>query len=208
MKISTPGGDVSAEWTGDGDTVLVLAHGAGGTLHTPQLVSLARALATRGISVMRFNFNYAEAGKRAPDRTAVVEACWRAILPEARARAKRLFVGGRSMGGRIASHVVAQGEPCDGLVFLAYPLHAPATPEKLRDEHLYTIDAPMLFVQGTRDAFAKPDLFAGVIERLGARATVHAIEGGDHSHKVKGRTAADVEVEIVSAITAFIGGVA
>jgi predicted alpha/beta-hydrolase family hydrolase len=203
MKIAWDGGEVSAVRDGDSDTVLVLAHGAGGNMHTPQLKAVAEALAARDISVLRFNFPYAEAKKRAPDRTPNLEACWRAIAAEARKGARRLFLGGRSMGGRIASHIVAQGEPADGLVFLAYPLHPPGKPERMRDEHLYGIDAPMLFVQGTRDSFARADLFDAVVKRL-PRATVHAIENGDHGHKVSGRAPAAVSAEIANAVADWI----
>ena len=99
--------------------------------------------------------------------------------------ASRVVLGGRSMGGRIASQIVAGGTAADGLVFLGYPLHPPGKPEALRDRHLPQIDAPMLFVQGTRDAFARPDLLAAVLEKLGPKAWVHRVEDGDHSFAVR-----------------------
>jgi predicted alpha/beta-hydrolase family hydrolase len=111
------------------------------------------------------------------------------------------------MGGRIASQVVAAGAPADGLVFLAYPLHPPGQPDRLRDRHLPDIKAPMLFVQGTRDAFAQGDLLEATLARLGSRARLHRVEGGDHSFVVlkrSGRTGADVEVEIVAAVRGWL----
>jgi predicted alpha/beta-hydrolase family hydrolase len=194
------GGTVSATWhhPNQGSDYLILAHGAGGTKDTPQLKSYADKIAARGLGAVRFNFAYAEAKKKAPDRTDKLEACYRAVATEVAARAQRLFIGGRSMGGRIGSHIVAQGFPAAGLVFLAYPLHPPGKPERLRDEHLKSIEIPMLFLQGTRDPFAKPDLLEATIAAL-PTATLHRVQDGDHSHKVPGRTAADVVDELVDA---------
>ncbi|MGZ4189841.1 MAG: alpha/beta hydrolase family protein [Actinomycetota bacterium] len=192
------GGTVSGIWDHpeSGRDYLILGHGAGGTLQTPQLKTYAERIAARGLGAVRFNFAYAEAGKKAPDRTDKLEACYRAVAEAVSARADRLFIGGRSMGGRIGSHIVAQGFPAAGLVFLAYPLHPPGKPERLRDEHLKTIDVPMLFLQGTRDPFARPDLLERTIRSL-PTATLHPIADGDHSHKVPGRSAADVMDELV-----------
>jgi predicted alpha/beta-hydrolase family hydrolase len=111
------------------------------------------------------------------------------------------------MGGRVASQAVAAGEPADGLVFLGYPLHPPGKPEQLRDRHLANVGAPMLFVQGTRDAFAREDLLAAVLERLGPRARLYVVEGGDHSFAVpksSGRTAAEVEQQVQRAVLAWL----
>jgi predicted alpha/beta-hydrolase family hydrolase len=112
------------------------------------------------------------------------------------------------MGGRIASQAVAQGLPADGLVFLGYPLHPPGRFDTLRDRHLPAITAPMLFVQGTRDAFARADLMAPVLGGLGDRATLHSIEGGDHSFAVPrrtGRTPAQIEAEVAAALVSWLG---
>jgi uncharacterized protein len=103
-----------------------------------------------------------------------------------RAQGLPVLAGGRSMGGRMASMAVAEGMPATGLVFLAYPLHPPGRPERIRDEHLYGISVPMLFVQGSHDAFARPDLLAAVLKRLGPWAELVSIEGGDHGFKVAG----------------------
>ena len=108
------------------------------------------------------------------------------------------------MGGRIASHVVADGFPAVGLVFLGYPLHPPGKPERIRDAHLRTINVPILFLQGTRDPFATPDLLHETVEKLPTARLVE-IADGDHSFKVRGRPAADVTAELVEAIDAFLG---
>lgn len=202
---SWDGGTVSGVWNHpeQGDDYLILGHGAGGTLHTPQLKTFAERIAANGLGAVRFNFAYAEAKKKAPDRTDKLEACYRAVAQTVAARAGRVFVGGRSMGGRIGSQIVAQGFPAAGLVFLAYPLHPPGKPERLRDEHLMSIQVPMLFLQGTRDPFARPDLLDKTIAAL-PTATLHAISDGDHSHKVPGRSAADVMDELVDATFAWL----
>ena len=194
------GGTVSGAWhkPKEGADYLILGHGAGGTMETPQLRSYADQIADRGLGAVRFNFAYAEAGRKSPDRTDKAEACYRAVATEVAKRAKRVFIGGRSFGGRIGSHIVAQGFPATGLVFLAYPLHPPGKPERLRDEHLRKITAPMLFLQGTRDPFAKTDLLEKTIASL-PNATLHPVDNGDHSHKVPGRTTADVTKELVDA---------
>ena len=120
--------------------------------------------------------------------------------------ARRVVLGGKSMGGRMASQLVAKGRPAAGLVFLGYPLHPPGRVESLRDAHLGRIAPPMLFIQGTRDALARWDLMEAVTARL-PRATLHRVEDGDHSFRVlkrTGRTAAEVEAAIVSAITSWL----
>jgi predicted alpha/beta-hydrolase family hydrolase len=194
------GGTVSGAWHHpvEGSDYAILAHGAGGTMDTPQLTSYADKIAARGLGAVRFNFAYAEAKKKAPDKTEKLEACYRAVAAEVQKGAKRLFVGGRSMGGRIGSHIVAHGFPAAGLIFLAYPLHPPGKPERIRDEHLKKITAPMLFLQGSRDPFARPDLLDETIAAL-PTATLHRVQDGDHSHKVPGRPAADVIDELVDA---------
>jgi uncharacterized protein len=160
-------GTVSAAWHGTpGDTLLALTHGAGGTLDTPSLVAYAAAMAARGMQVVRFNLPYVEAGRKTPGPQARDETCWRDVATALRSRAKRLLLGGRSYGGRMASHVVADGVSCEGLVLLAYPLHPPGKPDRLRTAHLERIMAPMLFLQGTRDPFADPALLTRTLARL------------------------------------------
>jgi predicted alpha/beta-hydrolase family hydrolase len=149
-----------------------------------------------GVSTLRFNFPYVERGKRAPDPERVLRDAWLAAFDAAAAKAggRAVLAGGKSLGGRVASMCVADGMPAGGLVFLGYPLHPPGKPERIRDEHLYRITVPMLFVQGTKDPFATPALLAKVLRKLGDRATLETIEGGGHSFKVGGAKADDREI--------------
>ena len=186
-------------------TTVILGHGAGANQLHPFMRLFAGGLAERGFDVMTFNFVYMEQGRHVPDPKAKLEACYRAVIDAAVAHKKlkgnRLVVGGKSMGGRIASQVAAlecadlsalaksatsrrTPNTISALVFLGYPLHPPGRPDKLRDAHLAQIKAPMLFVQGERDAFGTPDEIRAVIKRLHLPATLFAIEGGDHSLKV------------------------
>lgn len=183
---------------------VVLGHGAGGDMSHPQLAAMAEGLAAEGIETVRFNFPYREAGRRAPDRQEKLEACYWAVAKELASGGGRLFLGGGSMGGRIASHIVADGFPAAGLVFQSYPLHAPGKPERLRDDHLKRIAVPMLFLSGTSDPFATRALLERTLAELPG-ATLHWIEGGDHGLKVKGRPAKDVLREVVTTISAWIG---
>jgi len=209
VSIVTPSGTVSASVHGSGDRVVALGHGAGSTRTYPALVALAEAIATSGRAALLFNFPYTEAGKRRPDPPDVLEATIRGVADYARQAlgARSLVLGGRSMGGRIASQAVAKGVAAEGLVFLAYPLHPPGRPQQLRDKHLPEIQAPMLFVQGTRDDFARADLLEAVLARLGERATFHSVPEGDHSFGVlkrSGRTPAEVREEVHGAVLAWL----
>lgn len=175
---------------------LVVAHGAGGGQNTGFMVRTAEGLAARGIVAATFDFPYMSAGKSVPDKAPVLEQAWRDAIERARVEMAGvpLFIGGKSMGGRIASHVASQG--CAGLagvVFLGYPLHPPGRPEQRRDAHLPAVAEPMLFVQGSRDAFGTSEEIRGLLPRL-RRATLHEVEGGDHSFKVSGRGAPKPDV--------------
>ena len=175
---------------------LVVAHGAGGGQKTAFMVRTAEGLAARGIVAATFDFPYMSAGKRVPDKAPVLEAAWRVAIDSARERMPGvpLFIGGKSMGGRIASHVASQGCPgLAGLVFLGYPLHPPGKPDPRRDAHLPAIAEPMLFVQGSRDAFGTSAEIRALVPKL-QRATLHEVPGGDHSFKVSGRGAPKPEV--------------
>jgi predicted alpha/beta-hydrolase family hydrolase len=187
---------------------LVLAHGAGGNLQTASLAATAEGLARRGFPVLRFNFPYRQSGRRIPDPAPVLEECYRAVAAKARESfaPARMFLGGRSMGGRIASQIAAQSPPAGlaGLVFLAYPLHPPGKPERLRDAHLGAIQVPMLFVSGTRDTFARRDLLESVLGRL-PLARIHWIEGADHSFRVPRRSPAEVNEEVLDVLEDFLG---
>ncbi len=174
---------------------LILGHGAGANQLHPFMKLFAKGLAARGLDVLTFNFIYMEQGRRVPDPKAKLETCYLAVIEAAWQQAKlkgnQIVIGGKSMGGRIASQVAAeiQGSQSTsaasiaGLVFLGYPLHPPGNPQKTRDAHLDQIKLPMLFVQGSRDAFGTRDEIQDVIKKLKLPATIHAIEGGDHSLK-------------------------
>jgi len=177
---------VHAAEPGGAATALALAHGAGAGQDHPWMQKVARGLATRGITVVTFDFDYMEAGRKAPDRAPVLEAAfarvWADVLPGLPSGA-RLFAGGKSMGGRISSQVAAKGafDPAPaGLVFFGYPLHPPGRPDQRRDAHLGKVAVPMLFLHGTRDAFGTPDEMRELASRLPG-ATLEIIEGGDHS---------------------------
>jgi predicted alpha/beta-hydrolase family hydrolase len=190
-------------------TVVVLGHGAGGDRRTPFLVRLATLLAEGGRGAALYNFPYTERGGKRADPPALLEATTQAVHAAVREAfgARKLVAGGKSMGGRIASQAVAKGAPADGLVFLGYPLHPPGKPEQLRDAHLPALAVPMLFVEGTRDAFARWDLLTALLERLGPRATLHRIEEGNHSFAVPKRTGltnAAVEREIQITVAAWL----
>jgi len=186
---------------------LVLAPGAGTSMRHRSLVAVQDGLATRGITVVTFDFPYRARGAGVPDRMPVLVAAYDAVLAAVRPDVPpRLFVGGRSMGGRVASHVVAGGTAVDGLVFLGFPLHPPGKPGTSRADHLRAIRVPMLFVQGTRDTFARADLLRAVLDGL-PHATLHAIPDADHGFRVPkrtGRTEADVLDEVVTTIAARI----
>jgi predicted alpha/beta-hydrolase family hydrolase len=188
LTVETPRGSVSAALTGPGKTapILVLAHGAGRDMDDPLLVGFAEGLAAQDVSCLRFNFPYRELGRRAPDPEPVLRGSWEAAFERGGRMGGPVWVGGKSLGGRIASMVVADGLPAAGLVFVGYPLHPPGKPERIRDAHLGAIHVPMLFLQGTADPFARRDLLDQTLERLGDRATFHPVEGGDHSFRVRG----------------------
>ena len=163
---------------------LVLAHGAGASQTHPFMTDIARRLTARGVNVVTFDFLYMEQGRKLPDRNETLEATWRAAIANVRARAipRPLFIGGKSMGGRIASQVAAAGDGLEisGLVLLGYPLHPPKKPTVRRDAHLPLVPAPMLFVQGTRDELGPAAEIAALAKTL-QRARVHVVAGGDHS---------------------------
>ncbi len=192
----------------------VLAHGAGAGMRHPFLERMAHALGEHGIATLRYQFPYMERRARRPDPPLVAERTVRAAVLEATRAAPGLplVAGGKSFGGRMTSGAHAN-EPLPGvrgLVFLGFPLHPPGRPGTARTEHLFRIEVPMLFLQGTRDAFADLDLLRPVAERLGERATLALVEGGDHSfHVLKrtGRTDAAVFAELVGTIAAWVSGV-
>jgi len=176
---------------------LILAHGAGADQTSRFMVHFATSLAARGVDTITFNFLYTEQGRRVPDKNDNLERCWRAVIAAVRdekiscgTHDRKLVIGGKSMGGRIASQIAAAGqEGIAGLVFLGYPLHPPGRPDKLRSEHLGRIRVPMLFVQGSRDTFGTPDELRAALADAKAAADLCTVEGGDHSFKVPKRSA-------------------
>lgn len=198
---------VRVEAPADARATLVLAHGAGTSMRHASIVALAAALAGRRIATVTFDFPYRARGGGAPDRMPALVGAYQAVLAAVRERAASpLFVGGRSLGGRVASHLAAAGAAVDGLVFLAFPLHRPGTPGIERAAHLATIARPMLFVQGTHDTFARWDLLTAVVETL-PTATLHAIADGDHGFHVPkrtGRTDAQVLAEVAEVVARWM----
>jgi predicted alpha/beta-hydrolase family hydrolase len=209
-EIDMGSGAVGAAWIGPGGAVatLVVAHGAGAGMDHPFMAGFARAIAGHGVATLRFNFPYVERGRRSPDAEGVLRATWLAAFEDARSRSagRPVLAGGKSLGGRIASMAVADGMPAAGLVFLGYPFHPPGKPVRVRDEHLYRITVPMLFIQGTADPFAKPEIVRKVLRKLGRAAEHVPIEGGDHSFNVRGqkRDAREVGETLAGLATPFV----
>lgn len=196
----------------DAKALLVLAHGAGAGMSHPFLERMAQVLGERAVATYRYEFAYMEKRAGRPDPPAVAAARAReAALDAARvAPGLPLFAGGKSFGGRMTSQAQAK-EPLPGvcgLVFLGFPLHPPGRPGTSRAEHLSQVLIPMLFLQGTRDEFAGLDLLRPIVKGLRDRATLHVVEGGDHSFKVlkrSGRTDAEVMNELADTITGWMG---
>ena len=167
---------------------MILGHGAGADQSSDFMTRFATGLAARGVNAVTFNFLYTEQCRRVPDANKALEACFRAVIEAVRHKKYgrgSLVIGGKSMGGQIASQIAAPGVPdMDGLVFLGYPLHPPGKVDQLRAKHLSDITVPMLFVQGSRDAFGSPDELRTILEKLKAHADLYVVEGGDHSFKV------------------------
>ncbi len=194
LRVAVDAGTVSALRypAGARGLTLVLGHGAGAPQTSAFMVTFARALAARGLTTVTFNFPYMEQRRRIPDRAPVLEAAFRAVIDAVRARPDwgrdRLVIGGKSMGGRMASHVAAAGlDGLSGLVLLGYPLHPPGRPQQLRAAHLARIREPMLFVQGAHDAFGTPAELGPILAPLGPSARLYVVADGDHSFKVPRR---------------------
>ncbi len=188
--------------------LFVYAPGAGSNVNDPFGAYVANRLATEGFSVVRFQFPYMENGRRRPDRTPVLEETWRRVSSAVRVPGLRLAVGGRSMGGRIASHVVAQGVEVDALALFAYPLRPPGNPDRRRDGHLPEIAVPTLFCSGTRDDFATPEELQNAASMV-PKAHVHVLDGANHGFSVlksSGKTRQDIWVEAVDAMVVWLAG--
>jgi predicted alpha/beta-hydrolase family hydrolase len=205
VEVAVPTGFRPGETLG-----LVLAPGAGSNMGNPFLTALVHGLSS-GVLTARFNFPYQEAGRGGPDPQPRLEAAYRGVLGWLRAHPELapgpIVAGGKSMGGRIASHLAAAGEPLAGLVLLGYPLHPPGQPGRRRDAHLPAISCPMLFVQGSRDRLCDLDLLRPVLQTLRAPYRLHVIDEGDHSFKVPkrtGRSEAEVLAEIREEVRRFL----
>jgi predicted alpha/beta-hydrolase family hydrolase len=184
--------------------VYVCAHGAGGNMSDRSMLASANALRGRGIGVVRYNFVYSDKKSRRPDRMPKLMETVAAVVARTRAELapRTLIIGGRSMGGRAASMLAADGFDADGLLLLAYPLHPAGEPAKLRDEHLQRIRMPVLFFSGTRDPLCTPALMERAVATMTAPVEMHWVDGADHSFHVlksSGRTDGQVMEEIADA---------
>lgn len=198
---------VFCESAGDASgTVFICAHGAGGNMADRSVLAVTAAIRARGITTVRFNFLYAEQKLRRPDPMPRLLTCFDAVVAHVRAEVApaSLILGGRSMGGRAASVLVSTGTRCHGLLLLAYPLHPPGQPSKLRVNHLPAIDVPVLCVSGTRDAFCTPELMTQTLAGLGPSWRMHWLADADHSFHVlkrSGRTNEAVLVDVASEVS-------
>ncbi len=200
-RVAVSGEETTAIWepatTRSGRAVFVCAHGAGGHMDDRGLLALSEALRGQAFDVVRFNFLYREKGSGRPDPMPRLLDCLTAVIARVRdeLRPDVLIIGGRSMGGRAASMLAASGFSCDGLLLLAYPLHPAGQPEKLRDAHLRSITAPVLCINGTRDALCQRDLMEKVLAQLESNWRMHWLEGADHSfHVLKSSGSTDAAV--------------
>ncbi|MBW3619886.1 MAG: dienelactone hydrolase [Actinobacteria bacterium] len=191
-------------------TNVLLAPGAGGDLDGAPMVALAGALAAEGHRVVRVNLPYREAGRAGAPRAERSVPGYRAILEAARAELDphgRWISGGKSYGGRVATMAVAEGMEVAGLILYGYPMHAPGKPDRLRVGHWPEVDAPCLFLQGTRDTFGSVQLLEEHRRLLPRRSTVHVVEGGDHSLHVTGKAAPDGRPRKAEQVVADLGPV-
>jgi predicted alpha/beta-hydrolase family hydrolase len=197
----------SGQASGDAEAVLVLAHGAGAGQQHPFMVKMAKGLAARHVAVVTFDFPYMRNRRHVPDKAPVLEESFREAIAATKAWSGRgaVFIGGKSMGGRMATHLGAQGvENVKGIIALGYPLHPPGRPDKPRTEHLPSIRVPVLIVQGERDTFGTPDELKPIIETMKANVTLHVVAGGDHSLAVRGSKKDEVFEGVVDAVAAWI----
>ena len=216
------GGDIhtsalyyAAEGAATRPPALILAHGAGAGQRQPFMTTFARALSRRGVDVFTFNFIYMEYKRRVPDRLPQLVACYRGAIAAVREHLpgalERLFIGGKSMGGRVATHVAAADPSLaiTGIVLLGYPLHPPGRPDKTRDAHLPAVRRPMLFVQGSRDAFGTPTELKPVLASLEPMPTLHTVHDADHSFKpsrrAKPREQTAIYDQVVETIVSWMG---
>ena len=193
-------------------TGVIFAHGAANDMNNPLIRFVSRGLALAGFVTLRFNFLYKEKGKKSPDSQSKLVQTWQRVYrffsshPEF--GTKNMVACGKSMGGRVASQMVAEGLlPVNKLIFLGYPLHAPGKKDRLRDAHLYTISIPTLFLAGTRDTLCDLDILKTVLDRLKAPWDLEVIDGGDHSFRVPKShpvSQEDTYAQILLAVTGWL----
>lgn len=195
-------------------TCFVFAHGAGAGMAHPFMATVAQGLGERGVATLRYQFPYMEKSSKRPDAPAVAHAAVRAAVAEAAKRCAglRLIAGGKSFGGRMTSQAQAISPlpGVDGLAFFGFPVHPAGIPSSVRAKHLADVDVPMLFLQGTRDTLAEMALLEPVIKGLGPLASLHPVEGADHSFHVlarSGRNDREVMNEILDACVAWAAAI-
>lgn len=205
VSVKWESGSVTGRIAGSGGEGILLAHGAGTNQDHPFMVSLRDSLAATGRTVMTFNYPYTERGSRSPDRAPKLVACQLGAADYLRKRVDRLFLAGRSMGGRMATYLVAEGYEALGVILYAYPLHPAGKPEKLRVAHFPDVNVPLLFFQGTRDALSKMDLFQRHIATL-PNVDIELLDGADHSFRGKGWTPEKVNELLTRRTDEWISG--
>ncbi|MEJ2671291.1 MAG: dienelactone hydrolase [Deltaproteobacteria bacterium] len=187
------------------DAVLILAHGANNNMEQPLIAGVHDSLARSGVVTVRFNFPYAEKARKRPDPDDLLEGVFRLVLEYVAEadefKGLELFLGGKSMGARLAAQIVAKDVGASGLIFLGYPLHPPGKPENLRDQALYQLPCPTLFIEGARDPFCRLDLLGKVLGQMPVRSDLHVIPGVGHSYESGGRQMAP---EILPQVTRVI----
>ena len=192
---------------------IILAHGAGNDMDHPLVVHVSEGLAMSGYLTLRFNFLYRERGRKRPDRQEILETTWKKVYQFLRNhpkyRPKTILAGGKSMGGRVVSQMVAEGVlPVSRLIFLGYPLHPPGRIEKPRSSHLHQINIPMLFVAGTRDSLCNLSALKKILRKLSVPCELEIIDGGDHSFKLPKsviRDQEDVYQQVLEATLEWLG---
>ncbi len=186
------------------DAILVLGHGANNTMDHPLIAGVHERLAREGLVTVRFNFPYAEEGKKRPDPEPVLEGAFRLLVEYVAEmeefKGLELFLGGKSMGARLAAQIVAQDVGASGLVFLGYPLHAPGKPEQLRDGPLLALPCPMLFIQGGRDPFCYLDRLGTVLSHIPVRSDLHVVPGRGHSYEAGSKAMTEEVLEEVTRV--------
>ena len=192
-----------------GNTV-ILAHGAGTDIDHEFMTDFQKRITKEGNMTILFNFPYKESQRSFPDSLPLLKKTLRSVIKafqNSQLSSERLFIGGKSMGGKIASYVADSREYLKGLIFLGYPLHPPGYPHRLRSSHWQDIVHPALFIQGTRDKFCQLDLLKQELSKWGGKTTLHIVEGGDHSFKTLkkiARTQQDIRHEISKVISTWL----